>query len=104
MPGSPRKRRGESPQTRAKPGATLRQWSAHVASEKSLDRVNERAEGYLLYLLRTARIGCPTQRNLIRASVVSLERSSSTQWRVPFNTTTVRSDATSFICCPSASW
>src|SRR5437660_7386751 len=42
-------------------------------------------------------------RNLTNASVVSLGRSSSTQWPVSFSTTTITSVATNFICCPSAS-
>src|SRR5258707_6415551 len=44
MPGSPRKRRGESPQTGAKPGATLRLWSARAA-ERRLRRVNQGTQG-----------------------------------------------------------
>src|SRR5216683_48886 len=43
MPGSPRKEGGESPQTGAKPGATLRRWSAGAA-ERMLRRTFVRLE------------------------------------------------------------
>src|SRR5438552_18227833 len=42
-------------------------------------------------------------KNLTNASVVSLGRSSSSQCPVSFSTTTVTSEATNFICCPSTS-
>src|SRR6266478_3365845 len=54
MPGSPRKRRGESPQTGAKPGATL--WSARGA-ERPLRRVNQGARGGIDDGSKTARHG-----------------------------------------------
>jgi hypothetical protein len=42
MRGSPRKKRGESPQTGAKPGATLRLWSERAA-EGPFRRMNHEA-------------------------------------------------------------
>ncbi len=44
-----------------------------------------------------------SQRNFISASVVSLGRSSKTQCPVSLSTTTVTSEATSFVCCPRGS-
>src|SRR5207249_9422748 len=46
---------------------------------------------------------CECHRNFCSASVVSLGRSSSNQCPVSFSTTTVTFEATSFICCASAS-